>query len=254
MLISILPISCIFEETPLSSADSQPFLIRSFLLFLGISLLPLSTAAQNGAESGASAPLLLADNSTSAPIDAVRVALSEPKWPEGLLLWPSSERYLLWVELEEGWLKVLERRDNGGLVMRRQVPVSIGKMGIGKTREGDQKTPAGIYRITSFLSDIELDDFYGQGAYPLNYPNSLDRLQGRTGHGIWLHGLPKGVDSRPYLDSDGYIVIDNENLQAIAAEIDPGRTSIILSPVSLNWISAESGRQKSEALMSELLA
>ena len=199
MLISILPISCIFEEILLSSADSQPFLIRSFLLFLGISLLPLSTAAQNGAESGASAPLLLADNSTSAPIDAVRVALSEPKWPEGLLLWPSSERYLLWVELEEGWLKVLERRDNGGLVMRRQVPVSIGKMGIGKTREGDQKTPAGIYRITSFLSDIELDDFYGQGAYPLNYPNSLDRLQGRTGLAYGCMDYPRAWTADPTL-------------------------------------------------------
>jgi hypothetical protein len=188
---------------------------------------------------GGSVALLLADNSAANPGLLNNSMLVEPRWPEGLLHWPASERYILWVELDQGWLKVLEIRDNGGLVMRRQVPVSIGKQGAGKVREGDQKTPMGIYRITSHLSDGALDDFYGIGAYPLDYPNSLDRLEGRTGHGIWLHGLPKGVDSRPFLDSDGCIVIDNRSLDAIAGEIIPGQTSIVLSPQALTWVSAE---------------
>ena len=47
-----------------------------------------------------------------------------------------------------------------------------------------------MYHFTSVLSKSELPDFYGAGALPINYPNEWDRLNGRTGHGIWLHGTP----------------------------------------------------------------
>jgi hypothetical protein len=36
----------------------------------------------------------------------------------------------------------------------------------------------------------KLSDFYGTGAFPINYPNEWDKRQGRNGHGIWLHGTP----------------------------------------------------------------
>jgi len=42
-----------------------------------------------------------------------------------------------------------------------------------------------------------LSDFYGAGAYPVNFPNIWDRRKQRSGHGIWLHGLPKGIASEP---------------------------------------------------------
>jgi hypothetical protein len=71
--------------------------------------------------------------------------------------------------------------------------MSIGKGGIDKQIEGDNKTPLGVYRITSYLSDESLPELYGAGAYPINYPNSWDRLQGKTGHGIWLHGVPRAT-------------------------------------------------------------
>jgi murein L,D-transpeptidase YafK len=61
------------------------------------------------------------------------------------------------------------------------------------------------------------------------------------------------VDSRPYLDSDGCIVIDNRSLEIIAGEIIPGQTSIVLSPQALNWVSAESQQGKSAPLMEDLM-
>ncbi len=52
-------------------------------------------------------------------------------------------------------------------------------------------------------------DFYGAGAFPINYPNEWDRRQGRDGYGIWLHGVPRDVYSRPPRASDGCIVLSN---------------------------------------------
>ena len=81
--------------------------------------------------------------------------------------------------------------------------VTLGKNGIDKTREGDQKTPLGVYHVTANLPRSKLTDFYGAGAFPINYPNEWDRRQGRNGFGIWLHGVPSDVYSRPPRASDG---------------------------------------------------
>jgi len=124
------------------------------------------------------------------------------------------------------------------------IPVSIGKNGFGKQLEGDKKTPVGIYRLTSFLKDAVLDDFYGLRAFPLNYPNVIDRQQGRTGSGIWLHGLPKDVNTRPLLDSDGCVVIDNSSLESMHAFIKPGITHIVLSDEPLTWHSLRQAEKR----------
>jgi hypothetical protein len=43
--------------------------------------------------------------------------------------------------------------------------VTHGKNGIDKTREGDQKTPVGVYHVTANLPRSKLTDFYGAGAF-----------------------------------------------------------------------------------------
>jgi cyclophilin family peptidyl-prolyl cis-trans isomerase len=77
-----------------------------------------------------------------------------------------------------------------GLRLVADYYASVGKLGIEKSVEGDQRTPLGVYFITSRLDPATLRDFYGAGALPLNYPNPLDQLRGKTGSGIWLHGTP----------------------------------------------------------------
>jgi len=155
--------------------------------------------------------------------------------PAGLILENQNLPYVFWVELRTGLLHLLQRTKEGNYLKRISTSISIGKEGFGKQVEGDQKTPVGIYRITSFLKDEQLNDYYGIGAYPLNYPNTWDRLSGRTGHGIWFHGLPKGVQSRPLLDSKGCVIIDNLTLQKFADFIETGETLFVLSE-SLDWL------------------
>lgn len=159
--------------------------------------------------------------------------------PASLLQVSSQFSYVLWVELERGLLHVLRRQQNSdrwrSVVSR---PVSIGKAGSGKQLEGDNKTPIGIYSVHDFIGDDELVDFYGVGAFPLNYPNKWDRLLGRTGSGIWLHGLPKSVRTRPRLDSEGCVVLDNKTLDWMSAYIEPERTRVVLGS-KMRWSSIE---------------
>jgi murein L,D-transpeptidase YafK len=165
--------------------------------------------------------------------------LSEPQRPQGVLKLADDQRYLLWVELKRGRLHVMERQDHGGLNTIKIIPISIGKNGYGKELEGDKLTPIGVYRLTSFIEDQGLDDFYGNGAFPLNYPNAHDRLQKRTGHGIWLHGLPKNIDQRPLMDSDGCVVVDNYSFDRLGDYIQTGATYIVMSEDDIKWESAD---------------
>lgn len=158
----------------------------------------------------------------------------EKRQPDGLIQLPRTTKHVLWVDLNEGNLYVLER-DGDQYRLRESMSVSIGKLGFGKVRKGDQKTPVGVYRLMSRLSDERLDDFYGNGAFTLNYPNALDRIRERTGSGIWLHGLPKGKDHRPLQDSDGCVVLSNAMIDGLGKYIDLQRTPIVLDD-RMKWI------------------
>ncbi len=116
--------------------------------------------------------------------------------------------------------------------------ISSGKAGYGKQREGDNKTPLGIYRITSHRSDASLPDLYGSGALTLNYPNNLDRYLGRTGSGIWLHGVPHSQRSRPPRSSEGCVTMSNEHLTALTHRVKPDETVVMLSH-DVVWVSTE---------------
>ena len=96
--------------------------------------------------------------------------------------------------------------------------ISLGKNGVEKQRQGDQKTPLGVYRVISARE--RLPDFYGPGAFPLDYPNDWDRLQHRNGHGIWLHGTPSDTYSRAPWATDGCVVLTNEDFAKLSRYVD----------------------------------
>ncbi len=110
--------------------------------------------------------------------------------------------------------------------------ISLGKNGVDKAREGDQKTPIGVYSILA-LKD-KLPDFYGPGAYPLSYPNDWDRINGRNGHGIWLHGTPSETYARAPWATDGCVVLTNEDLARLSKYVDVSRTPVVIGQ-AVEW-------------------
>ena len=115
--------------------------------------------------------------------------------------------------------------------------VTLGKGGVDKTREGDQKTPIGVYHVTASLPRQKLADFYGAGAYPISYPNEWDRRLGRNGYGIWVHGTPPDTYSRPPRASDGCIVLANPDLLAVGRFMQVGTTPVIITE-EVEWADA----------------
>lgn len=171
----------------------------------------------------------------------VQLAMLNPqptdKMQQPASIWdlPAADRYVLVAELESGQLRVFEKSAGTVLTEVDSYPITIGKQGFGKTREGDERTPVGVYRITSQLNDQQLDDFYGHTAYPLNYPNAWDRLQQYTGSGIWLHGVEDDNVQRPLRDSDGCIVLSNADLSDLGQYLSVGYTKV-LGVRQIQWV------------------
>ncbi len=131
--------------------------------------------------------------------------------------------------------------ENGptGLTLVGDYYTSVGKAGVSKTAQGDQRTPLGVYYITSHLDPKSLKDFYGSGALPINYPNMLDAKRGKTGGGIWLHGTPPNQFSRAPLASDGCLVMANPDLMRLVQSVEVGNTPVVIAP-QLQWVDPRS--------------
>src|SRR6185436_16293705 len=88
--------------------------------------------------------------------------------PRNVLQLNAAQKHVLLVDSRRSRLYVFA--NEGGLP--RYVAdyyVTLGKNGIDKTREGDQKTPLGVYHVTANLPRSKLTDFYGAGAFPISY-------------------------------------------------------------------------------------
>lgn len=116
--------------------------------------------------------------------------------------------------------------------------VSQGKYGTGKSKEGDQKTPIGVYHVTATLPGPKLPDFYGPGALPINYPNEWDQMNGRTGSGIWLHGTSRQVYSRAPKASDGCVVLSNRDLRTLFKSVKVGVTPVVIAD-DVEWLNLD---------------
>lgn len=162
--------------------------------------------------------------------------------PKSMVQLEDQHRYAIIVDLSIPRLYVFENRD-GIPVLVADYYVSIGKNGFGKYEEGDQKTPVGVYFATGFIDSRRLPDFYGDGAFPINYPNAWDRQNGSTGYGIWLHGTPHNTYSRPPRDSDGCVIVSNQDLASIGAYITAGRTPVILAE-QIEWIDRQDWKKQ----------
>lgn len=171
-------------------------------------------------------------------VQAISDPVNSDLVPEELLQVAPDTEHIIAVDASRSRLYVFKNDAN---VIHRVADyyVTVGKFGIGKNREGDKRTPIGLYTITSFKPDSELEELYGVGAYPLSYPNEWDVRNGRNGYGIWLHGVPRTTYARPPKASDGCVVLSNDDLKTLGGYIRIGQTPVIIAP-KLTWVDAAS--------------
>jgi len=122
---------------------------------------------------------------------------------------------------------VVIRVENGQPVVVEEF-VSITGLKFGDKKEkGDLKTPEGVYFPVSFKSGRVLPSYYGAGAFPLNYPNALDRyILKRNGDGIWIHGYSK--DDLLFFSSKGCVILKDKEFLELSRYIALKKTPVVI--------------------------
>lgn len=172
--------------------------------------------------------------------------------PSNFVALPAATRHAIAVDASRARL-YLFRHVNGGLHLVDHHYVSLGRSGVDKAIEGDQRTPLGVYFVTNKLGRERLIDFYGPGALPLNYPNAYDRLRGRTGSGIWLHGVPRENYARAPQATDGCVVLANEDFARLLRTVSPAHTPVVIAQ-RLDWVkppALEDDRKHAVSLLTQ---
>jgi murein L,D-transpeptidase YafK len=169
--------------------------------------------------------------------------------PEPLWQIDPSHKHIVVVDTDKSRL-YLYQNDNGNPVYVSDYYVTLGKNGIDKFVEGDKRTPIGVYFAGAKITK-QLPDFYGGMAYPLNYPNELDRHFGKKGHGIWLHGTPSDTYNRLPLASDGCLVMANPELKSLEPIFKSGKTLLVVAN-NLQWLEANQIAAQKESLSKAL--
>ncbi len=211
---------------------------------------PITTFGEGGRNGGSAVTDRVADLRAEAlaRLKAYKTKPLANYVPRYLLQMEAEQKYAVVVDTQKSRL-YLYQNDKGTPRFVADYYITQGKLGADKTAEGDKRTPIGVYHVMASLSRRKLGDFYGSGAFPLNYPNEWDKRMGRKGHGIWLHGTPSDTYSRPPRASDGCVVLTNQDLDAISKNFQIGLTPVIISN-SIEWLSLDDWQSERTALLS----
>ncbi len=112
----------------------------------------------------------------------------------------------------------------GRMVLEYEFPAMTGSRPGSKLREGDERTPVGIYFTTHRHLDRKVTIF-GDRAIHLNYPNPLDQKEGRKGNGIYLHGTNQRYKKR---STNGCVALRNQDMAGLSRLIADQRTPVVV--------------------------
>jgi murein L,D-transpeptidase YafK len=167
------------------------------------------------------------------------------------LLFADAGEYLLVCEKETKTLYIY-RFLEGKFSIVKQYPCIIGANNHEKRRDGDFATPVGVYFFERFSSGKALPEIYGYGAYVLDYPNFLDRKEGKQGGGIWIHGhCPGKKIGTDIPDTKGCISVSNDALKEMSGFLKPNGTPIAIVN-KLQFSKPESQAELSRELLTFL--
>jgi murein L,D-transpeptidase YafK len=154
--------------------------------------------------------------------------------PSYFLEYPADVKSAVLVDVKRSRL-FYYKRENGTWRLDSDWYTSTGRLTGQKKVEGDERTPLGVYTVQPPIPKAKLTDFYGSGAFPLDYPTAWDRLNGRGGYGIWIHGSPISTYSRPPRASGGCVVLTNPDFEALGKKLEPGKTPVVVAD-GAQWV------------------
>lgn len=163
--------------------------------------------------------------------DPVAQPPPEGKLPATLLSLASNtgtfSQYAFLVDKKARTLTVWER-DGDKIKLVSSWPTDIGQKDGDKLVEGDKRTPEGVYFFQTAMDGKKVNYHeYGNKIFTLDYPNYFDRLEKKTGTGIWFHAIPP---TKTLLrGSRGCVVVRNEVIDHLAQYVELRRTPMVIS-------------------------
>jgi len=177
---------------------------------------------------------------------AGNIKLFDNKIPDIFVSAPANDTYYFILVEKNSQTLYLYSYDGSSYKQILNTSCSTGKVKGAKIAQGDQKTPEGIYFFDNKYNAKQLAAIYGNGAFSMDFPNSLDRFLQIDGSAIWLHGANKKIKST---DSNGCIVVDNSILDKLKKYITLKKTPIIVVD-KINYIKKKSYKKEAEEILS----
>jgi murein L,D-transpeptidase YafK len=139
-----------------------------------------------------------------------------------------SGKKLIAMSKDKGLLRVYKKEDKK-LKIEKEFFISYGLNEGSKDKEGDKKTPLGIYfaKEKKYYTDLK-SSIYGAMAIVLNYPNKIDKLNKKTGSGIWIHGIDSVERLESKNSSKGCVILENESLLKLSNYVLIKKTPILI--------------------------
>lgn len=107
--------------------------------------------------------------------------------------------------------------------------IAIGKEEGDKKKAGDNKTPEGIYFTQGIIDGSKLPAKYGPKAIPINFPNPLDQMMGKTGYGIWLHGVEQDQRIEAAKVTEGCVAFYNADIMTLTRWLRPNQAIVMIA-------------------------
>ncbi len=174
----------------------------------------------------------------------VKKPITRPRLvPAGILRWSGNNSPYA-VLVDKSAQKIFLYHRNNLLSPSKIYRCSTGENEGPKSKKNDRKTPEGIYFFINSYVKKNLSPIYGARAFPIDYPNPMDKKEGREGYGIWFHGTNKPLKPR---DTNGCIVLDNHNIDQLADYIKLYDTPVIISS-RIEMVRPEKLKKEKKAL------
>jgi hypothetical protein len=135
---------------------------------------------------------------------------------------------------------------NDQMMIVNQYPTVYGLNGCNKKWRGDKKTPLGKYKIDIInrksLTNVNERNKFGGFSLVLDYPNMHDRLQGRTGEAIAIHGGRNSptLGCARVLDGDRFDPrFGVDNIRRVAEFIQKGTPVVFMENAEADLVGSE---------------
>jgi murein L,D-transpeptidase YafK len=168
------------------------------------------------------------------------------KIPDSILTLASG--YVIVVDKQAQKMYVFHK--NGDFSRVFEATCSTGKKPGAKQVSGDAKTPTGIFFATKILRNPGPPETYGSLAFPLDYPTLSDKIAGRDGYNIWIHGTTKQLLPS---QTNGCIALNDNDLQRLTDIIFFNKTPVIISE-AITWVAPNKVSPAKDELESILLS